>query len=79
MKNDDSGFKKEYAVSIIIKPMLGKTCEIGGIPVLKKKLKVHLAFNVINLTSVLIRVVFFYSRYCMETSVRVKSESFLEI
>lgn len=79
MKNDDSSFKKECAVSIMIKPMLGKICEIGGIPFLKIKLKVHLAFNVINLTSVLIRVFFFYSCYCMETSIRVKSESFLEI
>lgn len=36
-KNDDSGFKKEYAVSIMIKPMLGKICENGGIPFLRKK------------------------------------------
>lgn len=60
-KNDDSGFKKEYAVSIMIKPMLGKICENGGIPFLRKKLIVHLAFNVINLTSVLIRVFFLQS------------------
>lgn len=32
MKNDESGFKKEYAVSIMIKPMLRKICENGGIP-----------------------------------------------
>lgn len=32
MKNDDSGFKKEYAVSIMVEPMLGKICENGGIP-----------------------------------------------
>lgn len=37
MKNDDSGFKKEYAVSIMIKSMLGKICENGGIPFLRKK------------------------------------------
>lgn len=32
MKSYDSGFKKEYAVSIMIQPMLGKICENGGIP-----------------------------------------------
>lgn len=37
MKNDDSGFKKEYAVSIMKKPMLGKICENGGIPFKKEE------------------------------------------
>lgn len=36
-KNDDSGFKKEYVVSIMIKFMLGKICENGGIFFLRKK------------------------------------------
>lgn len=36
MKNDDSGFKKEYAVSIMIKPMLGKYVKMV-VYLLKKK------------------------------------------